>query len=140
MRSGVSIREADPRDANAIGDCLRAAFEPYRVAYTREAYDNTMFTTETMRERFASMSVLVAVTEIGEIVGTVSSQLTSRPEGHCAAWPCDQTTRALGVSPHRCIKLTRFEEVGRLVRGDRFERLADIAHELNYADQSHFIK
>jgi L-amino acid N-acyltransferase YncA len=69
MRSGVSIREADPSDANAIGDCLRAAFEPYRVAYTREAYDNTMFTTETMRERFASMSVLVAVTEIGEIVG-----------------------------------------------------------------------
>jgi AraC-like DNA-binding protein len=48
--------------------------------------------------------------------------------------------RAVGVPPHRYIRLARFEEAWRLAKSDRFEKLSDIAYELNYADQSHFIK
>jgi AraC-like DNA-binding protein len=48
--------------------------------------------------------------------------------------------RAVGVSPHHYLRILRFQEGVRLLRLRRFERLSDLACELNYADQSHFIK
>ena len=48
--------------------------------------------------------------------------------------------RAIGVSPHTYLRIARFQEALQLIRARRFERLADVAYDLNYADQSHFIK
>jgi AraC-like DNA-binding protein len=48
--------------------------------------------------------------------------------------------RAIGVSPHQYIRIARFQQALRLMRAGRFERLSDVAQELDYADQSHFIK
>jgi AraC-like DNA-binding protein len=48
--------------------------------------------------------------------------------------------RAIGVSPHQYIRILRFREAMRLIRAKRFERLSDVAYDLNYVDQSHFIK
>jgi AraC-like DNA-binding protein len=48
--------------------------------------------------------------------------------------------RAIGVSPHQYIRIARFQQALRLMKAGQFRRLADVAHELNYADQSHFIK
>jgi AraC-like DNA-binding protein len=48
--------------------------------------------------------------------------------------------RAIGVSPHQYIRIVRFREAVRLMRANRFERLSDVAYDLHYVDQSHFIK
>jgi AraC-like DNA-binding protein len=48
--------------------------------------------------------------------------------------------RAVGISPHQYIRIVRFQEAIRLMKRRRFERLSDVAYDLNYADQSHFIK
>jgi AraC-like DNA-binding protein len=48
--------------------------------------------------------------------------------------------RAIGVSPHHYIRIVRFQEAVRLIKADQFERLSDVAYDLNYVDQSHFIK
>ena len=82
MTFPVSIRPATAGDAGAILLCLASAFEPYRASYTLQAYLDTVLTTETLEERFASMSILVAVTASGEIVGTISLQATTAGEGH----------------------------------------------------------
>jgi AraC-like DNA-binding protein len=48
--------------------------------------------------------------------------------------------RAIGVSPHQYIRIARFQEALQLIRGGHFKKLSDIAYDLNYVDQSHFIK
>jgi AraC-like DNA-binding protein len=48
--------------------------------------------------------------------------------------------RAIGVSPHQYIRIARFREALRRIRGHQFERLSDVAYDLNYVDQSHLIK
>ena len=48
--------------------------------------------------------------------------------------------RAVGISPHHYIRIARFQEAVRLMKTKQFERLSDIAYDLNYADQSHLIK
>jgi AraC-like DNA-binding protein len=47
---------------------------------------------------------------------------------------------ATGFSPHQYIRILRFRKAVQLMKVNRFARLCDLAHELNYVDQSHFIK
>lgn len=47
---------------------------------------------------------------------------------------------AIGVSPHQYIRILRFQEVVRRLKTMQFNRLSDMAYDLNYTDQSHFIK
>ena len=49
-------------------------------------------------------------------------------------------TQAVGISPQFYIRIKRFMEALRLMKTQKFERLTDIAHVLNYYDQSHFIR
>ena len=78
----LAIRGAVVQDAAAILACLDAAFVPYRAQYTPSAYLDTVLTLETMYARLASMSVVVAVTSAGAIVGTVASQVLPSGQGH----------------------------------------------------------
>lgn len=78
----VTIRRATAADPVAILGCLRLAFEPYRESYTPDAYQDTVLTPETIHNRLASMSVLVAVATDGRIVGTLSQQVVGHDEGH----------------------------------------------------------
>ena len=48
--------------------------------------------------------------------------------------------RAMGVSPHQYIRILRFREALHLMKAGQFDRLSDVAYDLNYVDQSHFIK
>jgi AraC-like DNA-binding protein len=48
--------------------------------------------------------------------------------------------QAIGVSPHQYIRIVRFQEVLRRLKAMQFDRLSDVAYDLNYTDQSHFIK
>jgi predicted N-acetyltransferase YhbS len=66
------IRRATPTDSAGILECLRAAFEPYRSSYPPEAFLDTVITPEALRHRLATMSLFVAVSESGEIVGTIA--------------------------------------------------------------------
>jgi AraC-like DNA-binding protein len=47
---------------------------------------------------------------------------------------------AVGVSPHQYIRIVRFQDAVRRITSNQFERLSDVAYDLNYVDQSHFIK
>jgi len=48
--------------------------------------------------------------------------------------------RAIGIAPQTYIRIKRINEAFRLMDSGKYEQLADIAHELNFHDQSHFIR
>lgn len=48
--------------------------------------------------------------------------------------------RAVGVPASFYLRVIRFKETVRLMQAGRFDRLTDIAYDLGYTDQSHFIK
>jgi ribosomal protein S18 acetylase RimI-like enzyme len=87
-----TVRRARPEDAAAILDCLRAAVESYRALYTPAAFENTVLTPDTLRQRFATMAVFVAVLASGGVVGTVACHRVGEREGHlrgmavCPGW------------------------------------------------------
>ena len=76
MRARLSvIRKATPSDSSGILECLRAAFEVYRSRYTPGAFVDTVLTADALQHRLATMCVLVAVSESGEIVGTIGGHV-----------------------------------------------------------------
>jgi ribosomal protein S18 acetylase RimI-like enzyme len=77
-----SIRPGSAGDAGAILQCIHAAFEPYRLQYTPQAYLDTVMTPDALLQRFRSMTVLVAVDARGKIVGTIGGAAISSTEGH----------------------------------------------------------
>ncbi|MFC0213729.1 helix-turn-helix domain-containing protein [Paenibacillus chartarius] len=48
--------------------------------------------------------------------------------------------RVVGMPPQLYIRLIRVNEAIRLLKSRQFDRLADVAYQLNYFDQSHFIR
>lgn len=49
-------------------------------------------------------------------------------------------TQTVGISPQSYIRVKRFNEAIRLIKNRQFDRLTDVAHALNFHDQSHFIR
>ncbi len=76
------IRHAAPQDFVAILECLHEAFEPFRRAYTPEAFADTVPSLETLQHRSANMTILVAVNSAGGLIGTIAAGMTSSTEGH----------------------------------------------------------
>jgi GNAT superfamily N-acetyltransferase len=76
------IRPASVKDAGAILQCLRTAFEPYRSQYSPQAWLDTVMTLDTLVHRLTSMTVLVAVSAQGNVVGTIGGAVVSTSEGH----------------------------------------------------------
>jgi GNAT superfamily N-acetyltransferase len=66
------IRPAKSGDEHGILRCLAAAFEPYRMSYTPEAYADTVLNEASLAERLQRMHVLVA-SSTEEIAGTVAA-------------------------------------------------------------------
>jgi ribosomal protein S18 acetylase RimI-like enzyme len=118
MSVPLTIRRALPSDTDAILECLRSAFEPYRASYTPAGYLDTVLTAETLRDRLASMSVLVAITPEGALVGTVAHQTTAHSEGHLRGLAVLPTHQGAGVASQlltvaerelrdqRCVRIT----------------------------------
>ena len=79
-------------------DCLAAAFEPYRDDYTPDGYRATVLTAQTIGQRLADMSVLVAVDDGGRIVGTVAYHLVDAEEGHLRGMAVLPASRGCGVA------------------------------------------
>lgn len=78
--AAVKIRPAGPLDAAAIAACLLRAFTPYRSAYTKGAFADTVPTVDQVQLRIQQMHVLVA-TVAGEVVGTISAS-SHGEQGH----------------------------------------------------------
>jgi ribonuclease BN (tRNA processing enzyme)/GNAT superfamily N-acetyltransferase len=98
-RSGAfSVRKATPDDAAGILDCLRSAFETYRENYTADAYRETVLTAETIAARLASMSVFVAASDSGEVVGTLACAVAHGNEGHLRGMAVRPAWQGSGVA------------------------------------------
>lgn len=76
------IRRATHSDADGILACLRSAFAPFESSYTAPAYEDTVLTAETLRNRLGSMSLLVAVDDSGKVIGTIGCSAAANGEGH----------------------------------------------------------
>ena len=67
----VVIRPASRGDEDGVLRCLATAFEPYRAAYTSEAFADTILSPERFAARLQQMHVIVACTP-QKIVGTIA--------------------------------------------------------------------
>jgi len=81
-QASCTVRRATSADAEGILRCLRAAFEPFRGRYTADAFADTVLTPVTIQLRLLTMTVFVAATPAGEIVGTIGCGVVSMEEGH----------------------------------------------------------
>jgi N-acetylglutamate synthase-like GNAT family acetyltransferase len=82
LPQAFTIRRAGLGDLSGILGCLHAAFAPYESNYTAAAYVDTVLTDQTLKERLQSMSIFVAVSDSGEIVGTIGCNVMGEKEGH----------------------------------------------------------
>jgi GNAT superfamily N-acetyltransferase len=83
-------------DAEGILRCLRAAFEPYRTHYTPAAYEDTVMTAETVRQRLETMTILVARNKAGLIIGTIGAAARGA-EGHIRGMAVAPSSQGSGV-------------------------------------------
>jgi ribosomal protein S18 acetylase RimI-like enzyme len=81
VASLVAIRRAQVEEVDRICTCLESAFEPFRSQYTPGAFQDTVPSPEAVRQRLIDMTVYVAITASGEIVGTIASSMAGE-EGH----------------------------------------------------------
>jgi predicted N-acetyltransferase YhbS len=81
-RQEFTVRKVVSKDSSGILKCLHEAFEPYRQAYTPEAFADTVLTPQTLERRFSTMSIFVATTSEGQIIGTIACSQLSEGEGH----------------------------------------------------------
>ncbi len=66
------------------------SLRPDRESYTPEAFLDTVLTTDTFRNRLSEMSVLVATSTSGEVVGTVAYKVLEAAKDTFEAWLCAQ--------------------------------------------------
>jgi ribosomal protein S18 acetylase RimI-like enzyme len=77
----ITTRRAQVEEVESIVECLESAFEPFRSQYTRDAFRDTVLSSEAIRERMVHMTVYVAIATEREVVGTVASALEGE-DGH----------------------------------------------------------
>ena len=79
---GFAVRKATVADSAEILECLHEAFEPYREAYTPEAFADTVLTPESVGQRLSTMSIFVATSMDGQIIGTIGCSQVDQRQGH----------------------------------------------------------
>jgi ribosomal protein S18 acetylase RimI-like enzyme len=81
-----TVRPATEADSAGILACLHTAFEVYRDRYSPAAFADTVLTPATLQQRLAGMRLFVALSDAGEVIGTIGCQVvdasTSSKEGH----------------------------------------------------------
>ncbi len=93
-----AIRKAVQSDAVGILKCLRSAFETHRDSYTPGAFADTVLTPETLQTRLSTMCLFVAVTDSGEIVGTIGCHVL-HPNVDQNVHPREGHIRGMAVLP-----------------------------------------
>jgi ribosomal protein S18 acetylase RimI-like enzyme/dephospho-CoA kinase len=95
---GIRIRPATAQDATSLLRCLAEAFEPYRAQYTEAAFQDTVLTPETVRDRIRSMRVLVAIDTRGAVVGTLGWSKESPSAAHLRGMAVLPSCQGQGVA------------------------------------------
>jgi putative acetyltransferase len=72
VETGVQIRVASAKDAEAIAQIIYEAFAPFESFYTAEAFAATIPPAEKIRERFDEEGAIWAALKDEKFVGTVS--------------------------------------------------------------------
>jgi ribosomal protein S18 acetylase RimI-like enzyme len=75
-----TVRRATMDDASGILACLNEAFAPYRAQYTPAAYADTVPTPESLRKRFGTMTLFVAIAQ--SVIGTIGAEVLGGGTGH----------------------------------------------------------
>ncbi len=86
------------KDAEDILDCLRSAFQPYARNYTPQAFEDTVLSPETMHRRLEAMSVFVATSSAGEIIGTIACHVIDEETGHIRGMAVRPSWQGCGVA------------------------------------------
>jgi ribosomal protein S18 acetylase RimI-like enzyme len=94
----IEIRRAAIGDATGTVNCLEAAFEKYRALYNTSGYVDTTLNSEAVIRRLMEMNIYVAVTEKGEVVGTVYWSRTKPEEGHLRGMAVKPEYQGSGVA------------------------------------------
>ena len=107
----IEVRKAHQGDEEGVRACLENAFEPFRSEYTSGAFKDTVPTLETIGERMRQMTVYVAVTATGEIIGTLAVASLGT-EGHLRgmavqpAWQGRSVAEMLLIQAERDLRAT----------------------------------
>ena len=94
----ISVRLAGPSDAEGVAKCLAAAFEPYRDAYTPEAFQDTVLSASGFVSRLDEMAILVAEDETSTILGAIAFAALSDGEGHLRGMAVAPDCQGSGVA------------------------------------------
>ena len=98
MAGVFRIRKARLEDAGEILACLAGAFAPYRVSYSPAGFADTVLTERALRQRFREMTVLVAVDQSGEVIGTIAYKVAERGHGHVRGMAVGPPWQGSGVA------------------------------------------
>lgn len=98
IKEPFAIRNTTYEDCAAILECLRSAFAPYRESYTPEAFLDTVLTPDAFRHRLLEMSVVVATSISGEVVGTIAYKVLEGGEGHLRGMAVHPAWHGTGLS------------------------------------------
>jgi len=112
----VHIRLASEPDVEGVRRCLAAAFGPYQASYTPGAFRDTVPTLEALARRFREMTVLVAESQSGEIVGTIAHQVSPSGDGHLRGMAVDPQCQGSGMA-HELLFTAEGELRGSVARG-----------------------
>ena len=98
MNKNFCVRRAQTDDARDILSCLVSAFDEYRAQYTADAFADTVPNLESLKDRLRTMLVYVAVSDAGEIIGTLAAALTGEREGHLRGMAVHPDFRNRGIA------------------------------------------
>lgn len=90
--------------------------------------------------RHRDLLVEASVELIERTIKSVTVELVHKRSGLSERQFERRFIRAVGITPQRYLKIRRVNAAFRLMGSGEFERLSDVAHELNFYDQSHFIR
>lgn len=80
--------------------CLAAAFEMYRDRYTPEGFNDTVLTPQGALRRFREMTVLVAESAGGDVIGTIAYSVGQSGEGHLRGMAVHPRSQGGGIAGH----------------------------------------
>ena len=92
------VRRATHADAYGILQCLATAFEPYRHDYTPAGFADTVLSPETIATRLSVMTLFVAQSDTGEIIGTIGCNDNGQGEGHLRGMAVLPSLQGRGVA------------------------------------------
>jgi len=106
LPTSLDIRPATAADAAAVLACLAEAFEPFRDAYSRQGFEGSALTADTIHTRLREMDVFVAEVE-GRTIGTIATCVIPPSDGHLRGMAIVPEWQGRGIAD----KLLEFAEL-----------------------------